>query len=63
MMDKAKRYLKVIQIKNKQRVVNKQYKEEGVTDEVFEKQLEINRLRNKHDISDSSKRINGKYVQ
>jgi len=62
-MDAAKKFFHKIQIKNLQRYVDRQYKEQGLTDEVLNKQLEINKLRNKHNISDKSKRLHEKYVQ
>ena len=34
---KAKQFLHKIQIKNRQRVINKQYEKEGLTDEILEK--------------------------
>lgn len=63
MMDKAKRFLKTIQLKNKQRVVDKKLEEEGLTDEVLDKQLEINKLRNESDIPDKNSIIHEEYVQ
>lgn len=63
MMDKAKAYLHKIQVKNLQKLVDKQYEEEGLTDEVLEKQLEVNKLRYKHNISDESNRLHEEYVQ
>lgn len=63
MMDKAKRFLKIIQIKNKQRVVNKKYEKEGATEEVLEAQLEINALRREHDIPDTNHFVYEKFVQ
>lgn len=60
---KAKRFLHKIQIKNRQRVINKQYEKEGLTDDVLEKQVKLNTFRNLHDISDSSKKIHDDYVQ
>ena len=63
MMDKAKRFLKIIQIKNKQRVVNKKYEKEGATEEVLEAQLEINALRREHDIPDTNHFFYEKFVQ
>ena len=46
-----------------QKKVDKLYDKHGLTDEVLDKQIEINKLRHKHDISDESNRINKKYVQ
>lgn len=63
MFDKAEKYLKKIQLKNRQRVINKKYKKEGLTDEILEKQVELNQLRHELDISDSSKKIYDNYVQ
>ena len=62
-MNKAKRFLKKIQIKNKQRAIDKKYTEEGLTDEVLDAQVELNQLRHEYDIPDSSKKIHENYVQ
>lgn len=63
MINKVKRVVIGLKLKNKQRAINKQYEKEGLTDEVLDAQVELNKLRTKHDIADSSKKINGKYVQ
>ena len=63
MIDKAKRFLKVIQLKNKQRVVTKMYKREGLTSDVLEKQVEINNLRHELDIPDSNNFVYENFVQ
>ena len=59
---KAKQFLHKIQIRNKQRTVNKQYEKEGLTDEVLKKQVELNKLKHELDISDS-KKLHENYVQ
>lgn len=41
-----------LHIKNEQRKLNKKYAEEGLTDEILDKQIELNKLRNEHDIVD-----------
>jgi len=46
-----------------QRIVNQLYKHEGASDYVLQKQLKINKERNKHNISDKSKRIYERFVQ
>lgn len=38
------------EIINRQKQLNKMFEEEGLTDEILNEQLEINRLRNKHNI-------------
>ena len=60
---KAKQFLHKIQIKNRQRIINKQYEKEGLTDEVLDLQVELNAERHKHDISDTTKRVYENYVQ
>ena len=47
----------------KQKEVDKLYEEHGLTDEVLDRQIEINKLRHAHDISDKTNRVNGEYVQ
>lgn len=62
-MNKASRFLKVIQLKNKQRVVDNLFEKEGLSDEVLSKQVEINILRNELDMPDSEKVIFEDFVQ
>ena len=51
------------ELAERQENLNKEYAEKGLTDEIFEEQLEINRLRNEHDISDESNKIHKEFVQ
>ena len=60
---KARNYLRKIQYKNRQRVINKQYKKEGLTDDVLKKQVELNQLRHKYNISDETKQVYDNFVQ
>ena len=48
-------FIKKIQYKNRQRTINKKYKQDGLTDEVLDMQLELNKDRHENNISDSSK--------
>ena len=43
--------------------VDQLYAEQGLTDEVLEKQTEINRIRNKENITDKKQRIYKNFVQ
>ena len=43
-------FLKKISLKNRQNKVNKLYQQEGLTDEVLRKQVEINTERNQYNI-------------
>ena len=63
MINKVKRVVIGLKLKNKQRAVDKQYEKEGLTDEVLEKQLQINLLRNKYDSVDESEKVYGEYTQ
>ena len=46
-----------------QKEVDALYEEHGLTDEVLDKQIEINKLRHEHDITDESETIHRDYVQ
>lgn len=46
-----------------QEKIDKLYEKEGLTDEVLEKQVKLNQLRNKLDISDRKNRIYDRFVQ
>ena len=63
MLDKAKLYFKTIQLKNKQRAIDKQYERDGLTDEVLDAQVELNMLRHELDIADSKNHIHEEFVQ
>ena len=63
MSDKGERFLKQIQLKNKQRAIDKQYAKEGLSDEVLDAQIELNKLRHELDIPDESNFIFENFVQ
>ena len=46
-----------------QEAINKLYEEEGLTDEVLDRQVALNQKRNELDISDPTKRIWKNFVQ
>lgn len=52
-----------IELERKQAQVNLAYEKEGLTGEVLDKQLEINKLRHKHNLSDKKKQIYNNFVQ
>jgi len=52
MDEKNERYRLELHIKNQQRTLNNKYAEEGLTDEILDKQIELNKLRHEHDIVD-----------
>ena len=51
-MDKDEKFKLIVNLRNEQRLLNRKYEREGLTDEVLDKQLELNKLRNEYDISD-----------
>ena len=63
MIDKATMYFKKMQIKNRQRYIDKTFKKDGLTDEVLEKQVEVNRLRHEYNIPDESMKVYEEYSQ
>ena len=57
------KFLKKISLKNRQNKVNKLYQEEGLSDEVLRKQVEITTERNQYDIPDDYAKIYKDFVQ
>ena len=49
-------------MKNKQRRINEMFEEEGLTDDILNEQIELNKKRHEKDIPDSNEIIDG-YVQ
>jgi len=47
----------------KQKKLDKLYEEHGLTDEILDKQIEINKLRHAHDVVDKSNVVYDGYVQ
>ena len=56
-------FIKKIQIRNKQRSINKKYEKEGLTDEILDAQIELNKMRHEHNIADEKQVIYEEYVQ
>lgn len=54
---------KIEYLAKEQEKIDKLYEKEGLTDEVLEKQVKLNQLRNKLDISDRKNRIYDRFVQ
>lgn len=54
---KCDNFLKRISLSNKQKQINKMFEEEGLTDDILKKQIEVNKKRNEHDIHDPSEVI------
>ena len=51
------------ELAKQQKVIDKEFKKNGLTDEVLDKQIELNKIRHKHDISDESQAVYKDYVQ
>ena len=50
-------------LEKEQEKINELYEENGLTDEVLEAQIELNKLRHEHDIHDKDKTLHENYVQ
>ena len=62
-MDKIKKVYYTVNVKNRQRKVNKDFKENGLSDELLEEQISINQLKHEHDIVLKEDKIYEDYVQ
>lgn len=51
-MDENELYKVKLHLKNQQRELNKRFAEEGLTEELLDKQIELNKLRHERDITD-----------
>ena len=43
--------------------LNKKYAEEGLTDEILDEQIKLNKLRHEHDIPDDNEKVYEDFVQ
>ena len=59
---KCDNFLKTISLKNKQKRINEMFDEEGLTDEILQKQVDVNKKRHELDLPDSDELID-EYVQ
>lgn len=62
-MDENERYRLKLHLKNQQRTLNERYAEEGLTDEILDKQIELNKVRNEFDIPDEFESVYEDFVQ
>ena len=58
-----KKKLTGLKLNLQQKIINHKIKKEGLTDDILTKQLQINKQRNEHNITDKSKRIYKEFVQ
>lgn len=63
MMDKIKKVYYTVNVKNRQRKVNKDFKENGLSDELLEEQISINQLKHEHDIVLDEDKIYENFIQ
>ncbi|SFL34946.1 hypothetical protein SAMN02910297_00644 [Methanobrevibacter olleyae] len=57
-MDLAnEKFLKRVNLSNQQKQLNKMFEEEGLTDEILEKQIQLNRERHEFDINDPTETL------
>ena len=58
-----KKKLTGLKLNLQQKIINHKIKKEGLTDDILTKQLQINKQRNEHNITDKSKRIYKEFVR
>ena len=63
MIDKVKKVYYTVNVKNRQRKVNKDFKENGLSDELLEEQISINKLKHEHDIVLDEDKIHENFIQ
>lgn len=51
------RFLKRVNLMNRQKEINRMFEEEGLTDEILKKQIELNKERNRLDINDPTETL------
>ncbi len=58
MMDRENEdFIKRVNLSNRQKEINRMFEEEGLTDEILKKQIELNKERNRLDINDPSETL------
>ena len=58
MMDREKEdFIKRVNLSNRQKEINRMFEEEGLTDEILKKQIELNKERHKLDIHDPTETV------
>lgn len=62
-MISSEKFMKKINLQNRQKQIDKMFEEEGLTDEILKRQIQLNKERHKEDIHDSTEEIYKEYVQ
>lgn len=58
MMDRENEdFIKRVNLSNRQKEINRMFEEEGLTDEILKKQIELNKERHKLDIHDPTETV------
>ena len=58
MMDRENEdFIKRVNLSNRQKEINRMFEEEGLTDEILKKQIELNKERHKLDIHDPTETL------
>ena len=50
-------FIKRVNLSNRQKEINRMFEEEGLTDEILKKQIELNKERHRLDIHDSTETV------
>ncbi len=57
MDSKNENFLQRVNLANRQKEINRMFEEEGLTDEILKKQIELNKERNRLDIHDPTETV------
>ena len=62
-MEPDELFIEDLKLRNRQRYINKMFEEEGLTHQVLNEQIKINKKRNELNLTDKSEVIHNDYVQ
>ncbi len=57
MDSKNEKFLQRVNLTNRQKEINRMFEEEGLTDEILKRQIELNKERDRFDINDPSETV------
>lgn len=57
MDSKNEKFLQRVNLANRQKEINRMFEEEGLTDEILKRQIELNKERDRFDINDPSETV------
>ena len=62
-MESDEKYIKSLEFQQEQKKINEMFDEEGLTDEILMKQVELNKKRHESDVHDPNEEVHENFVQ